>query len=280
MKFVHRVAFHATRSQRKKLEGLGIRFKVLESLPGEKNPFIWFDVGEDHPKWSVIRELLESWDESTFLTTRFSKREIESARWIQILSDWHHGFPQPDDDNFGYLDATYDLSGYCERCGTGLVQKAPFQMKGEPRWGKRSILQMNWVFDEYFVRPEVWKAVLKPHGVDSRAVLNRRGAELQTVVQLVVPEEVSIDAEGLPVETCDACGRVKYLPVTRGPLPPMTSEPKSEMVKTSEYFGSGGQAFKAVLVSQALRQSLVEAKVRGASFEPVASSADEVFAKI
>jgi hypothetical protein len=143
-------------------------------------------------------------------------------------------------------------------------------MRGEPRWGRRSILQLNWIFDEYFVTPEVWQAVFEPRGIASRPVTNRRGIELRTVVQLVVAEEVGLQTDGLAQATCAACGRIKYLPVTRGPLPPLTSEPTGHMAKTRELFGSGARAFREVLVSQALRRDLQSGGVRGASFTPVA----------
>ena len=44
----------------------------------------------------------------------------------------------------------------------GAKQVSPFRMKESPNWGRRSILQMNWLFDEYFVKPEVWNAVFQP----------------------------------------------------------------------------------------------------------------------
>jgi len=151
-------------------------------------------------------------------------------------------------------------------------------MTGEPRWGRRGIMQLNWVFDEYFVRPDVWTAVFEPLGIACRPVTNRRGIELQTVVQLVVEEEVPLQPAGLPAETCGTCGRVKYLPVTRGPLPPLRTDPAAPMAKTREYFGSGARAFHKVLVSRPVARSLRDRGVRGASFTVVAADLSEVVA--
>jgi hypothetical protein len=202
--------------------------------------------------------------------TRFSSQEIAVARWLGLEPDWHYGYPQPKELEFGYLEATYDLTEYCDRCGSGLHQKAPFQMRGEPRWGRRSILQLNWVFDEYFVTPGVRRAVFEPRGVASRPVTNPRGDQLRTVVQLHIAEEVGLQTDGLAQATCGACGRIKYLPVTRGPLPPLTSEPTGHLAKTRELFGSGASAFREVITSQALRRDLESGKIRGASFVPIA----------
>ena len=68
-------------------------------------------------------------------------------------------------------------------------------MKGEPRWGRRSVLQLNWVFDEYSATPEVWNAVFRPIGVESMPVLGRRGKVLTTVVQMVIDERVPVDVD-------------------------------------------------------------------------------------
>jgi hypothetical protein len=103
-------------------------------------------------------------------------------------------------------------------------------------------------------------------------VLNTKGVELKTVVQVVAAEEVGIVSDGLPREevVCSKCARTKYLPVTRGPFPTLTDKPSSSMVKTKEYFGSGASAHKRILVSQALGRTLAAVKAQGASLWPVA----------
>lgn len=272
MKFVHRIGFRASGAQRRELEALGVDVPAGIVLPGGGDPLVAFDVDEDHPNWPSLRALFGRWKASDMLRTEFSKKEIDAAKWLNPMSDWHHGYPQPDELDFGYREATYDLKNYCERCGIGLKQKAPFQMKGEPKWGRRGILQLNWVFDEYFVTPEVWSSVFKPHGIEYRPVLNTKGAELKTVVQLVAHEEIGIVTDVLPTEeaACSKCGRTKYLPVTRGPFPALTSEPSTAMVKTKEYFGSGASAHKGVLLAQPVARAFVANKVRGASLRPVA----------
>jgi hypothetical protein len=230
------------------------------------------DVGEDHPKWPSLRTLVQRWKVSDSTRSEFTKSEIATARWLDLIPGWHHGYPQPDELDFGYRNATYDLTDWCEKCGIGMKQKAPFQMKGEPKWGRKGILQLNWVFDEYFVRSEVWSSVFKPRGVGCRRVLDGKGDELLTVVQLVIEEEVGIVTEELPVERCTQCGRAKYLPITRGFFPALETEPTRPMVKTREYFGSGASAYRGVLASQELASAMIREDVRGVSFKPVESA--------
>lgn len=270
MRLMHRIAFRPTPSQHRELEALGVKVEYPErtTLPGDVLPFASFDVGEDHPNWPRLRALFKQWDVFDFPSTEFSTGEINAARRL-TLGAWHHGYPQPRELDFGYLEATYDLSDYCSECGIGKRQKAPFQMKGEPKWGRRGILQLNWVFDEVFVTPDVWSAVFKPHGVGCRPVLNTKGVQLKTVVQLTTDDRASANVGGLPFEACSKCGRVKYLPHTRGFFPPLLAEPAGAMVKTNEYFGSGASAHHGVIVLQSVAQGLSKAGVRGASFMPV-----------
>jgi hypothetical protein len=271
MKVVHRIAFRATGSQRRELEALGVNLPAGIAMPGGGDPFVAFDIAEEQPNWSELRVLLQRWGGSEGQTrTEFSKKELESARWLEIGA-WHHGYPQPDEDIFGYRQATYDLTDWCEQCGIGKRQRAPFQMKGEPKWGKNGILQLTWIYDELFVTPEVWSSVFKPYGIGCRPVTDIKGTELKTVVQLVIEEEVGIVTDGLASERCGKCGGVKYLPVTRGPFPMLAEEPHRAIGRTKEYFGSGGQADKRVLISWELARSLAGAKVRGASLTPVDS---------
>jgi hypothetical protein len=207
MLVVHRISLRATEAQRRKLQSLGVQVPAGVVLPGGGDPHVAFDIGEDHPHWDTLRELLHEWDTGDLVSTTFSNAEIETAHWLVPVPDWHHGYPEPSEKDLGYRQATYDLSEWCSSCGIGLKQKAPFQMKGEPKWGQRGILQLNWVFGEYFVTPEVWSSVFKPHGIACRMVTNTKGAELKTVVQLVVDEEVAIMTEGLTPERCVTCGR-------------------------------------------------------------------------
>lgn len=270
MRIIHRISLTADSRDQREISRLGISVAPM-AMPGvSSSPFVWFDIEESDSTWPAVRDWVARRRPSNVVRTLFSKNEISAARFLALAPDWHHGYPQPRDGDNGYLEATYDLTDYCAACGMGLKQKAPFQMKGEPRWGRRGILQLNWVFDEYFVTPAVWTAVFEPHGIGRRAVIDRSGRELQSVVQLVVAEEVGMVTTGLMSETCTTCGRVKYLPISRGALPPLANEPLGHIVWSREYFGSGASTHHEVIVSQHVRSALEAAHVRGASFVPVA----------
>lgn len=264
MKITHRVGFSATDGgSRDLLTSLGILFK-------EQPLVATFEIEESDVRWPAVQAWIERCKPSDITWTSFTRAEITAARWLALQATWHQGYPQPDEENFGYRQATYDLSGWCPACGIGMRQAAPFQMKKEPAWGRNSLLQLNWVFDEFFTTPDLWQSVFRPRAVGVCPVLGPRGRELTTVVQLVVEETVPVVTEGLSDRRCADCGRLKYLPVTRGFFPKLTAAPVGSMVKTAEYFGSGGSAFQQILVNADIGKALTGAGAKGAALVPVA----------
>lgn len=270
---IHRFGFRATAEQRRALESLRLELSAARMpASGAGDPLLVFDIADDHPQWSRVLTLMREWAvPETHVSTWFTKQEIEAASWLELVPDWHQGYPLSDEDKLGYRATTYDLEHWCERCGAGMTQAAWFRMKGEPKWGRNAILQLNWVFDEYFVTPDAWSTVFEPAGIGCRPVLSPCGAELKTVVQLVIENSVDIATKGLASERCTWCGRVKYLSDTRRPFPVLLQEPTSPMVRTVEYFGSGSRAYNAILVSRQIAWRLAAARIHGASLRPVVS---------
>ncbi len=230
---------------------------------------VTFVVDEEDSRWPNLRQWITVRGAVDVINTTFSTDELSSAPWLELVPDWHHGYPQPE-QSFQYLEETYDLSGYCPKCGVGLRQVAPFLFKREPKWGRNQLLQVHWVFDEFFTTPEVWSTVFEPFGIGFRPVLTPGGNELKNVVQLVSDIGADVSTSGLTPETCVRCGRTKYLPATRGCFPALTGDSENPVVKTQQWFGSDASAHHCVLVAQEVRRALSEAGVRGASFRPVA----------
>ncbi len=113
---------------------------------------IWVaNLTEDDPAWPQIEPLLK--DTPHFITNIFTRHELDAAEWLEMHALGHHGYPQPEDD-FGYFDASYDLSNFCRICGIGAVQNAPLRLRAEPKAPHSQFLQLNWVFDEFFIRNE------------------------------------------------------------------------------------------------------------------------------
>jgi hypothetical protein len=266
MRILHRVSKNMDGAMQRELHRLGV--EVGQGLST-------FVIDESYASWPEIRELIARWQCLDIVSTEFTLSECADAENLKMGPTWHHGYPQPEGD-FGYLKKTYDLGTYCETCGIGKRQCAPFRMKREPNWGKRQILQLNWVFDEFFVLPEVWSEVFRPMQILSAPVLEHKtGKELRTVVQLEIKDVASssLSLEGkYGSETCEVCGRKKYFPITRGCFPPFTNGPSSRICRTQESFGSGTSAWNGVMVNNEVYNAIHTQKLSGVSFTPLCES--------
>lgn len=46
----------------------------------------------------------------------FAHSPLALVAFISPSWNCHHGYPQPDEEHFGYLQATYDPTNYCKHC--------------------------------------------------------------------------------------------------------------------------------------------------------------------
>jgi len=264
--------------------GCGIRLK-------QEGQFQSYDITEDDPRWPRVAKAISRYQEISAalrgfpipganegdrVWTEFTAEERKRAPFLEIGA-WYRGYPQPQEykssaaskiDKFPYLRGTYDFSEACEKCWSGKRQVAPFRMKKGPAWGRRSILQLKWVHEEFFVRPDVYESIFRPFGIGSRPVLlHKTGAELDTVVQLVVEAVAEVNVDRIPLErVCSECGRQDYHRSTRG-FPPSPAPTEAAIFKSKQLFnGYNGRVY----VSNALYRKIVGAKLKGADFDPCA----------
>jgi hypothetical protein len=246
MKIVHQIANNWSASDTALLKSNGIHID---------EGFQRFTIDEDDRYWR-LKPFIESSDAMDAAATEFTKQELDAAPYLAAIPNWQTGYPQPE-KAMGYLTTTYDDKNLCRECGIGARQKDSFRIK-EPKWGKRNAFILYWVLDEWFVKREVYDAVLRPLGISERPVLDPRGRTIHSTAQLDIPESSSdLDLGEQPFEICARCGRKKYLPFTRGFFPNLEPVPAAaHILKSREYYGSGASASKWIIVSQALRKSL------------------------
>lgn len=241
---------------------------VFRRLAGDdrENPIICaFEMKDTDPGWDSFLSLAAEHGKDVVFSAEFTKAEIRAADWCMLQSDWHHGYPQPEN---GYEELVYDRSEECSACRVGRTQQAPFRMRGEPRWGRRSIMQMFWVYDAYFVKPETYRDVFEPVGVGSLEVLKKSGTPLESVVQLTIEEVVPLLEYRSEGELCETCGYFKLHSRLSDFAPKPLSVPPAALAFSEGWYGSGGMAYRAVLIRADLVQAMIGAGVRGASFAP------------
>jgi hypothetical protein len=267
MRIVHRISLNADESDKCTLATLGVPATI---------GFTTFELDESDPRWRAVREFAAARRAVDVVLTEASPEELHVAAKLRMEGDWQLGYPQPERD-FGYLRATYDLSNYCADCGIGARQVAPFRMLKNPRWGSRGILQLNWVFDEFFAKPEIWDLVFRPLGIGCRPVVaHKTGVPLRDVVQLAFDNiaVAQLNLGGHPFTCCARCGRRKYRPYTRGFFPPFATEVgQAAVLRTQEYFGDGAVAARALIATQSVYTTVREFGTRGVAFTPLAATA-------
>lgn len=285
MRIIHRLAFRSDSKIKNLIIELGIPFK--EPALVEVNPLSeWasvFSTGsgicvckidEEDARWGRLNSFINYSEENRrasghTIITEFTKKEQNAAHYLEVSSKWHHGYPEPS-DTMDYLELTYNLDDYCAVCGVGKHQKAPFRFKKSPVWGQKNILQLYWIYDEYFVKPEIWQDLFEPFGIGCRpVVLDKSDKVLDAVVQLDLNELVDLDGFGdAPFVECNSCGRIKYLPITRGYKPAPVSFPAKAMFRSNQFFGSGASAHRMVLVSNEIFVKAESLKLKGVSYMP------------
>jgi hypothetical protein len=212
------------------------------------------------------RRLAAKFQITEFARTQFVQSEFDAAKSLCMFASSHRGYPEPSEKH-GFLAATFDLSEHCTKCGIGRRQIRPFGIKSEPIL-KHSIMQLNWIFDEYFVARDVWPAVFEPLGIGCwPVVLDRTGEEMESVVQLRVSDHADLNLDEANAAVCPTCGRTKTSMDLRGFCPEPASIP-APIFKSTQFFGSDGNAFNRVLVSSSLYSEIKKDRLRGAEFYP------------
>lgn len=278
MKIVHQISFNDTedgpRCRFLREQRIAVAFTSLPAPPTCTDPtgLVTVSVEEADPAWPLLRDRIEDWRVVDSVTTLFTDEDRAGARYFSLEPEWQHGYPMPDSDH-DWLEATYDCTTRCRTCGAGAVQKAPFRLTGEPRWGRRCVLQIHWVSDEFFVTPAVYSEVFRPLGIEAREVVaNRSGTALKTALQLrfdsIAPCPLRMDRS--TGTRCPACGGVRFDPHRRGWFPAPAGSIDAPSAKTMELFGSGCASWRAILVNRGIYEACVAAGVRGVSFWPVA----------
>ncbi|GEM_PF-1978984 len=280
------------------LDKLGVRYKVTSfgSIGGVEKTSIEYFITEDDPHYPLISKLIEKHGIYVQSGLHYSQDDINAAEWLWATAG-EYQYPQPA-DVLGYLQATYDTSKACPVCGIGAIQNRPFRLKRDFTQKRLHFLGLHWVFDEFFVRPEVKKILQENRMGDIefvQPVLHGTGAPIETVFQMKIKaisgpglvteglfavtcklnneEVVSLKKKGLhlnvPKDKNIYCGRVRYhFPRTMPLTFRRNSMPWSfDVAKSHEYLG--GSVQRIILVSQRFASLVGQHKLRGLKFTPV-----------
>lgn len=213
--------------------------------------------------------------------------------------DWYHlrtgqfGYPQPTDI---YNQVTYDPSAGCSTCEIGKRQRAPFRFIKEPKLANKAFTGLNWIFDEVLVI-DTMRSSLEKEGLSgatySRPVTHRTGKAFENWSQMHVDTilQGAVMTDGMPTERCEKprnrrllgflragrsrletgpfCGAVKFNWPQGVPfrLRESALDGAPDLVRSSEWFGSGGSGGRAIFASERIVEFVRAQRLRGLFFD-------------
>lgn len=271
MEIWHRITFHSSDNVDHFIKACQVKFKTATGFGG-KSYHIHVDVSESHPAWPQISALAREKEAFDIDETVFSTSELLAVEWVRLKFDFVCGYPQPEND-MSWMDITYDNG--CPRCGTGYRQKAPFHLAREPRMGKRDFTHLFWTY-ALFCTPRVFEG-LKAQGIRGYevwpAIIHRWKQPSKTVSQLVVPGVAGpgLADDALPTESCGRCDVTRYGFHRRGymHLKREALLPDVDFQQTYEWFGSGGESFRELLISNRVASLIIHEGWRGVRLKPI-----------
>lgn len=249
---------------------------------------IEFYVYEDNPEFDKIKKELGKYLEPQVVGTEYEKEDTKNAEWF-LINTGKYQYPQPEDD-FGYLKATFNLENYCNWCGIGKIQNAPYRLKTEPKQHNSQFWGLHWDFDAVFVRQKAKNTLEREKIKDIRftnPVLHKKDSPIQDFYQLLIDKvlDKGFDSYNTKTITCkfsneencnkekekDYCGRIKYHhPMIGGYcFDKNIFNSDYDIVETNEYFGSGASANRLQIVSKRFKEIFEKNKLKGVVFTPI-----------
>lgn len=247
-----------------------------------------FYLYEDDPNFERLKNELSKFKIEPQIGTEYEKTDVKKADWF-FATTGEYQYPQPEDD-FGYLKATFNLDNYCNHCGIGKVQNAPFRLRTLPKQHNNQFWGLHWEFDAIFIRQEA-KNILERENIKgvrfSDPVLHKKNTPVEGFHQLHIEKvlDKGFDSYNTNIITCKLnneennntdpglvyCGRVKFHhPRIGGYLfDKNVFNTHDDMVESEEYFGSGASACRLQIVSKRFKDLVEKNNLKGLKFIPV-----------
>jgi len=183
----------------------------------------------------------------------------------------NRGWPWPD-ESWG-LSPMFGDDGWCHNCGTPLRQQTgPLTLRRKGLNPHHGAFIPNWRFGIFCLEAGLAQRARERFRLDLRDVAwagSPPGAALQILIPTVGASWFDPDAlaaaataeYGAPGQTCAHCGTWRWMPLDYDHLPPPqpTQEiDRHDIAASPEWFGSGCQSFREILVRRELAELIVE----------------------
>ncbi len=270
MKIKCRFTFRWSEARVSQLESIGLK---VVSTPNPGSPLGGIGIShvvEGAPGWTEACDLIREWGGRMTVTTEFTSAEVDGAAHCALQLVHASGYPQPEDD-FAFLEQTYDVSKSCATCGEGAVQVSPFRVKRTLKWGRNAFLKLNWVEEACFMQRPVWEEHFSRFGIGVLPVEDPKGNRLDDIVQLDLGPAVPLSMGEGPGIRCDVCGRERFPWHDRGFFPAPMSPPDLPLFRSAQRFGVENQCANGMIVRADVVKVIKSAGLRGAELWPCMS---------
>jgi hypothetical protein len=294
MKIIHRIAFHPKHNPKAKKRFMKLGIELKESfMHGDPKYSLGchFDISEDDPLWHIIEPILLS--ERIGLNpawAEFTRKEILSAEWVWLKPAYFDEeiYPEPQMEHKLWEKASFDYENECSVCGTGLLQKSSIRLKGEPNLKDNDFISVFWIY-LIFARPRALETLTKNGvtGFEIFPVINHSSnMPLETIKQMKVINELrpGLITDNLKLADVERmtddnnfthepypCGHIKYYGTDLVMMKYKRNifDNCPDLVRTSEWFGTGHSAIQSILASAKFVKVYMENNWKGLSLNPI-----------
>lgn len=238
-----------------------------------------FEIADSDPLFEEVSKFMLNYDINPQIRLEYSKKELTEARYLHIWLRRYSGYPQPEviDIKDSYINYTFDITNFCTKCGSGLVQNDSFYLKKSFNIEKLRFGGVYWVYDTFFITTELRDLLIKEKftGIEFVPVKNIRTKQIvDNIVQLkineIFPAKLKYDIE--KIIDCKQCGQKRD--VMKMDSEVVTSKDvlkdlDKDFYLSQEFHGDGFLCCKSVLISNRVYKFLIDNKIKNICAEPI-----------
>ena len=269
------------------LEQYSIKYKYEENNVLGFHWDIEFNLYEDMVSFEKILNEIKSFELLEQVSTEFEKNDMDNAEWYEIFAPPSQ-YPQPEDD-WRYMKLVFDLSNWCPYCNTGKIQNNPYRLKKGPKQKSNQFWGIFWEEEALFCG-EAIKTIFekeKIRGIHFTQPVNKKNIPFEGYYQIMIEKTLDngFDQNNTEAIVCNNknypkknyelevnhCGKVKYENVNRGgyTFNKDVFSSKNDLYLSSEWFGSGWQAYRLSIISKKIYEIILKHKLKGLTVEPI-----------
>ena len=252
--------------------------KILEFLSSNNIKYsligdcISLRIYDDNLYFTQISELFKHKSVSLQIRCEYSKNELSEAKFLRVWLRRYSGYPQPEaiDVKNSYINYTFDITNFCTKCGSGLVQNDSFYLKKSFNIDKIRFGGVYWEYDTFFITIELRDLFIKEKftGIEFIPVKNIKTKQIvDNIVQLkinsIFPARLKYDVE--KIIDCIQCGQKRDVMKMDSELfapKDALKDLDKDFYLSQEFHGDGLLCCKSVLISNRVYKFFVDNKIK------------------